>query len=296
MATFKATFFSNRRRKDGTYSIKIRITHNRKSRYIPTSLYATDRDITKGMKIKDETIRLAVEDQILQFRKICNEVGPAIESMDVDQVIDFLMSPKCGFDLDFISYGREVIQKMKTAGQTGNAKVYNIALNSLSNYVNGRSLSIHEISARFVREYIDYLEGSRAKSLYPATLRAIHNRAKEEFNDEVRGIVNIPYSPFSRLKMKAPVAKKRAISLEQIQYIIDLPYAPDKFLTPGHYNRINFAKDIFVLSFALMGMNVADLFECSKYENVRFPVDTRSVIPVIPVHSGCDIFDTVVQS
>jgi len=29
---------------------------------------------------------------------------------------------------------------------------------------------------------------------------------------------------------------------------------------------------------------------------VRFPVDTRSVIPVIPVHSGCDIFDTVVQS
>ena len=29
---------------------------------------------------------------------------------------------------------------------------------------------------------------------------------------------------------------------------------------------------------------------------LRFPVDTRSVIPVIPVHSGCDIFDTVVQS
>jgi len=32
-----------------------------------------------------------------------------------------------------------------------------------------------------------------------------------------------------------------------------------------------------------------------KY-SLRFPVDTRSVIPVIPVHSGCDIFDTVVQS
>ena len=31
-------------------------------------------------------------------------------------------------------------------------------------------------------------------------------------------------------------------------------------------------------------------------EEIRFPVDTRSVIPVIPVHSGCDIFDTVVQS
>jgi DNA helicase-2/ATP-dependent DNA helicase PcrA len=34
----------------------------------------------------------------------------------------------------------------------------------------------------------------------------------------------------------------------------------------------------------------------NKYPSIRFPVDTRSVIPVIPVHSGCDIFDTVVQS
>ena len=42
-----------------------------------------------------------------------------------------------------------------------------------------------------------------------------------------------------------------------------------------------------------VGFNV---YEISIGFILRFPVDTRSVIPVIPVHSGCDIFDTVVQS
>lgn len=52
MATFRTCIFSHQRRADGTYNIKLRITHHRKSRWISTTLYALPDDLTRGLKIK----------------------------------------------------------------------------------------------------------------------------------------------------------------------------------------------------------------------------------------------------
>lgn len=52
-------------------------------------------------------------------------------------------------------------------------------------------------------------KGERAQSLYPSQLRAIHNMAKAEFNDEDMGVIRIPYSPFKKVKLpKIPVTRK----------------------------------------------------------------------------------------
>ena len=56
MATFKYEIFKDRKRIDGTYNVKIRVTHNRKLKRIPTSIYVTKEDITKGFKIKNQSI------------------------------------------------------------------------------------------------------------------------------------------------------------------------------------------------------------------------------------------------
>ena len=53
MATFKAVVIKCNKRKDLTYNINIRITHNRKSKYINTGLVVTNNDITKGFKLKN---------------------------------------------------------------------------------------------------------------------------------------------------------------------------------------------------------------------------------------------------
>ena len=54
MATFKYEIFKDRKRIDGTYNVKIRVTHNRKLKRIPTSIYVTKEDITKEFKIKSQ--------------------------------------------------------------------------------------------------------------------------------------------------------------------------------------------------------------------------------------------------
>jgi len=73
MATFKAEVYKHQIRRDGTYSIKIRVIHNRKKKYIDTDLVVTKSDITKGFKLKNLFFIDKTEDIIKKYRDICNK-------------------------------------------------------------------------------------------------------------------------------------------------------------------------------------------------------------------------------
>lgn len=75
MATFKYEIFKDRKRIDGTYNVKIRVTHNRKLKRIPTSIYVTKEDITKGFKIKNQSILDELNNIISIYRE---QVQPVV--------------------------------------------------------------------------------------------------------------------------------------------------------------------------------------------------------------------------
>lgn len=56
------------------------------------------------------------------------------------------------------------------------------------------------------------------------------------------------------------------MTVDQIKAIAELDYTT--ILQPGT-NRFNFARDIFLISFCLVGMNGVDLFNCTDYKNGR---------------------------
>ena len=56
MPTFKATIRKQQLRKDGKYPVSIRVTHNRKSMYIPTGLYVGKKQVNKLFEIKDQFV------------------------------------------------------------------------------------------------------------------------------------------------------------------------------------------------------------------------------------------------
>ena len=68
-------------------------------------------------------------------------------------------------------------------------------------------------------------------------------------------MVRIPLSPFSKYKIPEVTVsvEHRVLSVEQIQRIIDLPYVYQN--KNKGYSLFNIAKDVFLISFALMGMN-----------------------------------------
>lgn len=276
MATFKAEI--QNKRNDGTYNVRIRVTHNREIRRISTNIYVTSDDLTRNLKIKNVNIIDKCNDLIRKCNKFCEDLGFQLFSMPIEEFVDKLKKYLQGgnkFYLDFIEFTRIKATEMKK----GTGDTYLNMLNAIRRFIKRDNLDISEINTNFLREFEKFIatepsqrgsnrlrqkkeleaKGGRAISKYLACVRAIHNKAKEEFNDEDRGIINIPYSPFKNFKIKPqPKTRKRALSVEIIQQIIDLPY--EKEIIGGRVNRFNMAKDCFLLSFALIGMNSADMF------------------------------------
>lgn len=271
MATFKAEI--QNKRADGTYNVRIRVIHNRETRRLSTHIFVTDADLTRGLKIKNIKVLEQCEELIAKCRNICNDLGYRITAIPIDDLIDLIKGRLVGdqFRLDFIEYTRK-----KTADMTpGTASTYMIMLNALRRFIKRDHLDITEITTTFLRDFEKFIEtepsqqgsnrkaekkdikpkSGRAVSAYLACVRAIHNKAKAEFNDEDRGLIRIPYSPFKNYKIKPqPKTRKRGLTPDVIQAIIDLPYED------GAASRRNLAKDCFILSFALIGMNSADMY------------------------------------
>ena len=275
MPTFRAIVLSKYLRKDKTFPIKIRVTHKRKKRFIDTGLVATIDDLTRKYKIRSQVFIDSTDEMIKGYRDRCNENYLEIAEMDVDQVVSFLLTKEKPADLDFLEFGKSHAEKIAASGRVRTAGLYTTTLNALKRFTGRESLHISEINVRFLQSFEGWirlnpirpdpksiLSMSRAPSLYLASIRALHNEMKLQYNDEDAGIIQIPYSPFAKYKVPVPPAtQKRALSAEIIRKIAELQNEPVK--NSKGTNLFNLAKDCFILSFCLIGMNSADLYHCT---------------------------------
>ena len=58
MATFKVVILPHHKKEDGTFNVKIRVTHDRKSRYIKTPYYIGGADISRRKRNGKEEIKI----------------------------------------------------------------------------------------------------------------------------------------------------------------------------------------------------------------------------------------------
>lgn len=285
MATFKI-LIRPPQRTDGSYNVKIRITHNRESKYIKTPYYVSDKDVSnrkkngkQELKIRNQAIIDNLEEQIVDYKKKILKIGISVESWDVDRLVSYLTSNPDSFSLNFIQYGKEYVESIMNSGRVSTAKKYNVAINALIRFIGRDTLDVSEINYKFLKSFETHLryepvykgvstgdvvvtdkqKKGRAISSYISLIKTIYEHAKDEFNDEDCGVINIPYSPFKKYKIPSiPVSGHRTLTIEQIQRIIDLPYKSE---TLRGRNEYNISKDVFLISFSLMGINTADLFE-----------------------------------
>ena len=260
MATFKAEVRLDHLREDNTYPIRIRITHNRKVKRIPTSIYIDKKDVTKSGKIKNQQIVDQLEDIIRDYRKKATALSLTIEVMTIDELTEYLTKKDEVLRIDFFEYADKWIEKHK---DLHGLYIFNSMLNSLEQFLGRRKLDFKEINYKFLKKYEEHLGQRRRLSLYMGKIRHLYNQAKEEYNDEEIGHILIPWSPFSRYSIpNIQPTRQRSITAEQVKQIFELPYKPNRFPTrPCCYN---IAKDAFILSFCLMGMNSADLYLCEE--------------------------------
>jgi hypothetical protein len=96
------------------------------------------------------------------------------------------------------------------------------------------------------------------------------------YNNEDFDIVVIPHNPFKKIDIPEYVRKRKSIAVEHIRRIRDCE---------TENGRIGFARDMFMIMFYLMGINVNDLFKISKIEYGRINYERSKTDKFGKVHA-----------
>lgn len=262
MATFKATIFKNRQRPDKTWNVAIRFTHARKVRYISTTMYVTKEDLTSSYKIKNMDIVDRCNDLIKVYRKKVNDLNLEFNDIDIDTVVAYLKQKQDKKGISFTDYAKKWIGRHT---EIKGMKNYKTALNAFCAFVGRDNILCDEVNVKTMKAFEESLKDrQRAQSLYPNCIIRIFNDAREYYNDEDNDIIRIKHSLNKYKPVQQNVAKKRALSIETIRKLFRLPY--NNIQVKGKSSRHDLALDCFKLSFCLMGMNSADLFNAAQFD------------------------------
>ena len=280
MLTIKAEIKRSELKVDGTYNVKIRFTLDRKVKRLSTNLFVTQQDLTKSLKFKEDTsIKREIDRLVLYYREQCLKLQLDQNHYSLDEIIEFLNGEQEKQQtIDFIKFSREWIASTTIKG----APNYTTAINALVRFVGKEELDINLITLDFLEQFKAFLIGerdartkklmqqgkrvtsNRTLSLYLVSIKKLFSEAKRKFNKKDKNLILIPNSPFEDFKIpKQEATRKRAIPADIIKKVWKLPY---KDMKKGYKStcRYNLAKDCFILSFCLMGINSADLYNATK--------------------------------
>ena len=247
-------------RADKTWTVCIRFTYNRKVRYLVTTENVTKKDLTPSFKIKNQAVLDRCEELVREYRKRISELNLEINDIDVDRVVAYLRVRKKS-DLSFTDYADKWIAESKMKGK----KNYQSAVNALRRFMGRKDISFLDVNVNTMKDFQRFLEDKpRAASLYTNSIVKIFNDARDFYNDEDNDVIQIKHTLRKYHAPRQNVAEKRALPVEVIRRIFELPY--DNLTSRGLQSRHDLALDCFRLSFCLMGMNSADLWAADKLE------------------------------
>lgn len=283
MLTIREEIKKGEIKSDGTYNIKVRFTLDRKFKRLSTNFFVTSKDLTKSLKLKEgTTVKREVDKLIQTYQEKCAKLQLEVNHYTLDDILEYLKAERTRTQsIDFIQYCKEWLETTDIKGK----KNYQSALNSFISYLGKEHLKTDEVTSQLLNGFKAHLNLKREKlvlqlqkqgkripsnrtvSLYLGSIRHLFNEAKKKYNDYDKNIILIPHSPFEHVEVpKQEATRKRALSAETINQILKLPYIRNA----NGKERIcpfNLAKDCFILSFCLMGMNSVDLHSCDEIED-----------------------------
>ncbi|MDE6549678.1 MAG: site-specific integrase [Muribaculaceae bacterium] len=189
-----------------------------------------------------ERIKVDVE-RLLRIVRTFERERPEYTSDDIVEEYERLSEENSLF-----RFMNQIIAKLKFNGKVRTSETYKSALNSFRNYREGEDIMLESINKEIMEAYEAWLRqrgvSSNTISFYTRILRAVYNRAVDEELTENR-------NPFKRVFTGIEKTVKRALPMKIIKKI--------KSLDLSLYPQLDFARDMFLLSFMLRGMSLIDM-------------------------------------
>lgn len=248
-------------------AIYYQIIHERKVRQLNTAYHVRPEEWDENRSIvvtkqpcDRKSFLLSIRERIRwdveRLTKIARKLDNKGVSYTAEDVIDEFKRYASEYSL--FNYMESLIIKFKQNGKTRTAETYTSALNSFKKFLASQAskddccknddLMLDCLTSEIMEAYEAWHKSKgnapNTVSFYTRILRAVYNRAVEEGITENK-------NPFKRVYTGVDKTDKRALPLEIIQKIKVL----DLSLTPS----LEYARDMFLMSFYLRGMSFIDM-------------------------------------
>lgn len=220
-------------------AIYYQIIHDRKVRQCSTPYRAFPKEWQT--RFREETRR-----DVERLTRIVRRMESRGTVLSADDIVEEFKLYRSRYSL--FRFMESVIMNLKECDKIRTAETYTATLQSFSRFRRGRDLMLDEITPDIIQAYEAYLRVRGAvpntTSFYMRILRAVYNRAVESEAIEQR-------NPFRHVYTGTERTVKRAIPIAAISRIKNLE------LPRG--SKMDFARDMFMLSFYLRGMSFVDM-------------------------------------
>lgn len=156
-------------------------------------------------------------------------------------------------DYSLFNFMGNIIARFRKNGKIRTSETYQSALNSFRNFNQGHDIMIDRMTPEVMEAYEAWLRKRgvvpNTSSFYARILRATYNRAVE--NDLIKN-----RHPFRHVYTGVDKTVKRALPLTMIKRI--------KNLDLSNNHALDYARDMFLLSFYLRGMSFVDMVFLKK--------------------------------
>lgn len=255
MASVKIKF-SEPTRPNSYGRLYFRVIHGRMCRQIPSGarIYPDEWDSINGNIISQSPdperedmlveLRLLVEREKIKLAKIISFLDSRGREYDISRIVEMFRRPMTGF----LEYSFSLIERLVRIGKTSTARTYSIVVKKYRLFLNGDDVPMQEIDSDMMVHFESHMKKqgmcANSTSYYLRNMRAIYNRAVDEGQVEQA-------LPFRHVYTGIAKTVKRAIPVKQIKHMRQLDLSFDKDL--------EYARDMFILSFFLRGMSVVDM-------------------------------------
>lgn len=256
MASIKVKFRpSTINDREGT--IYYQIIHERKARQLLTDyhVFISEWDETRSSVVTNQkserksfilSIRERIRWDVERMTKIIRQLDNKGLIYTADDVIDEFN--RYANEYSLFNFMESIIIKLKQNGKTRTSETYTIALNSFKKFRQGEDIMLDCLTSEVMEAYEAWHQqrgvAPNTISFYTRILRAAYNRAVEDEIIENR-------NPFRHVYTGVDKTVKRALPLPIIKKIKAL----DLSLIPS----LDFARDMFIMSFMLRGMSFIDM-------------------------------------
>ncbi len=220
-------------------AIYYQIIHDRKVRQCSTPYRAFPKEWQT--RFREETRR-----DLERLTRIVRRIESRGTVLSADDIVEEFKLYRSRYSL--FRFMESVTVNLKECGKIRTAETYTATLRSFSRFRRGRDIMLDEITPDIIQAYEAYLRTGGAvpntTSFYMRILRAVYNRAVESEAIEQR-------NPFRHVYTGTERTVKRAIPIAAISRIKNLE------LPRG--SKMDFARDMFMLSFYLRGMSFVDM-------------------------------------